>query len=238
MPTFNDVLDIEKHELGYDRYKDPNTGTKYGRWYAEVTGESWAGENDVAYCVMFQSWCFAQAGFDLPFFPSQNCDDVVNRAKDAHMLVNDVQRGDLVIFDWGDGGILDHIGFVYAVDKNTVYTIEGNTLNGKVAYRERTYDYIEYIVRPSYSAGVDEWVYNVDVDKWWYRYADGSYPSNKWVYIDDEWYYFDVDGWMCEGFKNINNVWYYFNEKRNGKRGAMTHSKQMWVNQDGIVVIE
>lgn len=236
MATIDDLIAFEEQEIGYDRYADPQTGTKYGRWYAEVTGESWAAENDVAYCVMFQSYCFAMVGLNEPFFPSQNCDDVVNRARDAGMLVSDIQRGDLVIFDWGDGGILDHIGLVYKVDANTVYTIEGNTMNGKVAFRQRTYEYIEYIVRPNYVPDFG-WRYNEQVDGWWYQNLDGSYPENTWKYIDGHWYYFGANGWMLTGFHKINDVWYYLQEKRDGLRGALWTSTSIPINQDGAVVL-
>lgn len=30
---------------------------------------------------------------------------------------------------------------------------------------------------------------------WWYRYADGTYPANKWVKIEGRWYHFGADGW-------------------------------------------
>jgi hypothetical protein len=236
MATVDDLIAFEEQEVGYDRYQDPLTGTKYGRWYADVTGETWAGENDIAYCVMFQSYCFAMVGLNEPFFPSQNCDDVVNRARDAGMLVNDIQRGDLVIFDWGDGGILDHIGLVYKVDANTVYTIEGNTLNGKVAYRERTYEYIEYIVRPNYMPDFG-WRYNAGIDCWWYQNLDGSYPENTWKYIDGHWYYFGANGWMLTGFHKINDVWYYLQEKRDGLRGSLWLSTDLHINQDGAIVL-
>jgi len=236
MATIDDVIAFEQQEVGYDRYADPMTGTKYGRWYAEVTGESWAAENDIAYCVMFQSYCFAMCGLTEPFFPAQNCDDVVNRAREAGMLVSDIQRGDLVIFDWGDGGILDHIGMVYKVDKNTVYTIEGNTLNGKVAYRDRGYDYIQYIVRPNYTPDYG-WRYDARVDNWWYQNPDGSYPETAWKFIDGHWYYFGYNGWMKTGFQKINNVWYYLQEKRDGLRGALYVSRDIHINQDGAVLV-
>ena len=236
MATIDDLIAFEEQEIGYVRYADPQTGTKYGRWYAEVTGESWAAENDVAYCVMFQSYCFAMVGLNEPFFPAQNCDDVVNRARDAGMLVSDIQRGDLVIFDWGDGGILDHIGLVYKVDANTVYTIEGNTLNGKVAYRERTYEYIEYIVRPNYMPDFG-WRYSEKVDGWWYQNLDGSYPEYAWKYIDGHWYYFGGSGWMLTGFQKINDVWYYLQEKRDGLRGALWTSTSIPINQDGAIIL-
>ncbi len=47
--------------------------------------------------------------------------------------------------------------------------------------------------------------------RWWYRYGDGSYPSNQLCQIDDIWYGFDASGWMETGWASHDNKWYYFN---------------------------
>lgn len=239
MATIDDVINFELNECGYDRYKDPYTGTKYGRWYASVTGEDWAAQNDIAYCVMFQSYCFAMCGLDEPFFPSQNCDDVVNRAIKNGMTVpiQNAQRGDLVIFDWGDGGILDHIGLIEYIDGSTIHTIEGNTDNGKVKQRIRTFDYVQFIVRPTYTEDVSGWIYEPDVDKWWYRNADGSYLIDTWLEYDGNWYHFDSSGWMQTGFQFINGNWFYLNEKHDGTRGAMIKDTTININSSGYIEI-
>ena len=31
---------------------------------------------------------------------------------------------------------------------------------------------------------------------WWYEYSDGTYPTSKWVNIDNNWYYFNASGYM------------------------------------------
>lgn len=40
MGTPNDVLRIAVGEIGYYAPDDPQPGSKYGRWMADVTGES------------------------------------------------------------------------------------------------------------------------------------------------------------------------------------------------------
>lgn len=40
----------------------------------------------------------------------------------------------------------------------------------------------------------DEW--HKDNGKWWYRYADGTYPTSEWKEIDNVWYYFDKEGYL------------------------------------------
>jgi len=43
---------------------------------------------------------------------------------------------------------------------------------------------------------------NSNNDKWWYEYANGTYPANRWEWIDgnndgiSECYYFDNNGWL------------------------------------------
>ncbi|MCD8371323.1 MAG: hypothetical protein LUC94_13560, partial [Clostridiales bacterium] len=48
-----------------------------------------------------------------------------------------------------------------------------------------------------------------DEGGWWYQYADGSYPANRWVQINSQWYYFGGDGYTCSGWQLINGSWYY-----------------------------
>ena len=66
---------------------------------------------------------------------------------------------------------------------------------------------------------------------WWYQNKDGSYPKDKWQYINGVWYLFDGSGYcilnkwvkranawywldgsgaMATGWKKINNEWYFF----------------------------
>lgn len=48
----------------------------------------------------------------------------------------------------------------------------------------------------SYTVG-----WNQDSTGWWYVYADGSYPTNKWVKIEGKDYYFNQNGYMaCDEF--------------------------------------
>ena len=78
------------------------------------------------------------------------------------------------------------------------------------------YTYIEPI-------NSDHWVKSGS--KWWYRYADGSYPANCWAQIDDQWYHFDASGWMQTGWLWTNGAWYYLDPS-----GAMLTG---WLNDGG-----
>lgn len=79
------------------------------------------------------------------------------------------------------------------------------------------YTYIEPI-------NSDHWVKSGS--KWWYRYADGSYPANCWAQIDDQWYHFDASGWMQTGWLWTNGAWYYLDPS-----GAMLTG---WLNDGGV----
>lgn len=68
-----------------------------------------------------------------------------------------VKRGDVVLFDFNHNGTSDHIGIVYKVGDNCVYTIEGNTgagsntNGGQVQRRVRYKNQVNYFVRPKYN---------------------------------------------------------------------------------------
>lgn len=44
---------------------------------------------------------------------------------------------------------------------------------------------------------------------WWYRYADGTYPTNTSKTIDGQVYRFDADGYMRTGWVFEQGSWYY-----------------------------
>ena len=79
-----------------------------------------------------------------------------------------------------------------------------------------------------FTYGADgEWIENEH--GWWYQYADGTYPSNQWLEIDDSWYWFDQNGYAATGWVNLNANWYYFNEN-----GVMLTGIQVITNQEGV----
>jgi hypothetical protein len=179
MATPDDVLNVERGELGYSRWNDDQAGTKYGRWYADRTGESYYGTSGVPFCAMFQSYCLDQAGVSAPGMPGAYCPWILDAGRnEGRMIYNEVAKpGDLVLFDWGGDSVPDHIGIVEEnhPESNYLCTIEGNTNNGCVARRTRAYSTIAGIIRPYYddtstggtidsgSTSSDQ----LDVDGWW-----------------------------------------------------------------------
>lgn len=66
-------------------------------------------------------------------------------------------------------------------------------------------------------------------DGWWFSYARGGYPADKWEFIYGDWYYFDEEGFVLTGWQKIDNEWYYFGNKDDG--AMMTgwlYSKGNW----------
>lgn len=151
MASVDDVLRIARGELGYSRWNDPETGTKYGRWYAQDHG-SYYGANGVPYCAMFVSWVLAHAGVECAGFPGAYCPWIVNAGRDSGRAINiyDAQPGDVILFEWDGDGESDHVGIVEANYGSYVQCIEGNTNNGAVARRDRYWSNICCVIRPYY----------------------------------------------------------------------------------------
>lgn len=157
MATAQELLKIEAGELGYSRWTDPETGTKYGRWAAQKLNNSYLGTNGVPFCAMFQSWCFDQAGQSGPGLPTASC-GVIRRAGLAGKALSnkrDAKPGDLVLFRW-DGNVndmseSDHVGMVEVNYGSYIQTIEGNTGNGGVYRRTRSWGVVQMVLRPDYS---------------------------------------------------------------------------------------
>ena len=104
--------------------QEGNSGELYWSWYGF--------KNRVSWCACFVSWCAEQCGYlaggVLPKFSL--CSDGVKwfqsngRFRDGSYVP---AAGDIIFFDWGNDGSIDHVGIVVNVKKGAVYTIEGNS---------------------------------------------------------------------------------------------------------------
>lgn len=155
MPSAADAIRIAEGEVGYSRWTDPKQGTKYGRWYADVTDAPWFGTNGVPYCAMFCSWVLAQAGVTCEGFPRAVAIDVRDGFA-REVAPSNLRAGDVVGFDWdGDAGG-DHVGiFVEWVQSGYSFrTVEGNTDDGVVARKLRYVSQVTCGVRPYYDESI------------------------------------------------------------------------------------
>lgn len=148
------VLSIARGELGYSRSADPQRGTKYGRWYGAIYGDVYV---ETAWCYMFVSWCFNQAGAKSVVTPGAYCPTGVNLAKRNNKTVNKYNAipGDIVFFDWEMNGVSDHIGICEENNGSYLTCIEGNTGGGSgyVKRRTREFSTITCVCRPDYGTG-------------------------------------------------------------------------------------
>ncbi len=104
--------------------QEGNSGDIYWSWYGFDSREEW--------CACFVSWCAEQCGYlesgVIPKFSL--CSDGVDwfnargQFRDASYVP---AAGDIIFFDWGNDGIIDHVGIVENVTNGVVNTIEGNS---------------------------------------------------------------------------------------------------------------
>lgn len=120
----NSQLDDPTANIGFNNF------TKYGKFYTEYTNSSY---NFVAepWCDMWISYNAVMANVQDVVGVFAYCPSHVNWFKNRGEWVTnqkDAQRGDLIFFQ--SGGVACHVGVVYKVENNTIYTYEANTSGG------------------------------------------------------------------------------------------------------------
>ena len=99
-------------------------GEPYWSWYGFGGRVEW--------CACFASWCADQCGYlESGIIPKFSlCSDGVNWFKGKGQWQDknyEPQAGDIIFFDWGNDGSIDHVGIVEKCENGTVYTVEGNS---------------------------------------------------------------------------------------------------------------
>ena len=99
-------------------------GQPYWSWYGFSGRVEW--------CACFTSWCADQCGYlESGIIPKFSlCSDGVNWFKGKGQWQDrnyEPQAGDIIFFDWGNDGSIDHVGIVEKCENGTVYTVEGNS---------------------------------------------------------------------------------------------------------------
>ena len=115
------------------------------------------------WCAAFV-WCiFNECGASDLLYDGKKtayCPTIHQWGKDNGLLVptSEGQYGDIVLFDWNNDGIADHVGFIITRNGNGTYeTIESNTATynytngGYVLKMTRYYSSIIAIIRPKYN---------------------------------------------------------------------------------------
>ncbi len=114
--TVQEILAAARGEIGVEEYADNHVNAEY--------------DNKSEWCASFADWVWKKAGYKVHW---SNKDRVQNIWNDAQALglrrpsISQAQPGDMIVFDWDNDGVMDHIGIVESVNGNTITTIEGNT---------------------------------------------------------------------------------------------------------------
>lgn len=147
------MIDIARAEVDYceketyDQLDDPtaNAGdenyTKYQRDLAKVNFFN-SSKKGVAWCAVFAAWPFYQAyGKDAALKllcqpkgsnAGAGCNSAMNYFKSKGQFYNAPEVGDLIFFESSTtSGESSHVGIVYKISLLNVYTVEGNTSDGK-----------------------------------------------------------------------------------------------------------
>ena len=112
--------------------QEGNGGDPYWSWYGFSSRVEW--------CACFVSWCADQCGYIesgvIPKFSLCSSGMEWFESRGQFMDGSYVPTsGDLIFFDWGNDGNIDHVGIVESVVDGTVYTVEGNS-GDKVVRRD------------------------------------------------------------------------------------------------------
>lgn len=176
----NRLIKIAEAEVGYVEKKNladleakaknagDNNFTKYAQDLKNAIGAPFV--NGVPWCVIFVDWCIyktygKEEAKKLLHRWTMSCGELREAFKKAGAYYKDKpKQGDLVIFQKSNGN--RHIGLIYKVDANYIYTIEGNTSgkantvieNGGGVFKKsyiKTYPYIDGYCRPAYPQPIE-----------------------------------------------------------------------------------
>ncbi|MES2397901.1 MAG: CHAP domain-containing protein [Bacteroidota bacterium] len=159
------ITEIALQEVGTKESPSGSNKTKYGAWF---------GLNGVAWCGIFVSWCYNQAGFPLGNIGYTKgyagCQTALNHFKTSGEIVTkeNVKSGDIVLFDWNNDNNCDHTG-IFNMDLGNGYfqSIEGNTSlanqsnGGEVMIRKRSYAMVKAFVHPKTLDAISSEIPNV-----------------------------------------------------------------------------
>ena len=141
----NKIVEIALHEVGTKEVPENSNMTKYGEWF---------GLQHVAWCGIFVSWCYNQAGRPLGNIGYHHgfagCQSAYVFFRDKNLILAEPKRalsGDIVLFDWNGDKRYDHTGIFKEDCGDGIHflSIEGNTAvgndsnGGQVMERKRPY---------------------------------------------------------------------------------------------------
>lgn len=198
------IIEIARKKLGTEESPANSNKTKYGKWYG-LDGHAW--------CAMFVSWVFDQAGTPLGKIQTSkgyhHCQGAHNYFRNEGRATNNPQKGDIVLFDWNNDNWADHTGiFVQWTNnaKTKFLCLEGNTSpsdnrnGGMVMERERRRESVKSFASPVVFEGFIEEESSGNL-----KIGDrGSEVVEAQKLLDDLGYPTMADGWY--GAKTAESV--------------------------------
>ena len=203
-----DLLNLARSQLGVAEEPRGSNNIRYNTWYY---GHSVSGSG-YAWCAVFVSWLFWTLGAQDAIWGlrTNKSNDflAVGRKYNAEVSITQVRPGDICVFDWGDGGVTDHIGIVESKPASrTVATIEGNVGNAvgrrlrEPSRRCRMWfvrpQYLDYITPPAPPKKKEEELMLVP-------FVQVSKQKDLFVLVAAEGWY-DVTNWSGECWLLIKN---------------------------------
>lgn len=143
-----DVVAIALTQVGYHggnseeemdgaNYQGEKQFTEYNRYYGKI-----GGTYSYSWCAVFVTWCLRMAGVSKNTVANfASCSTCVRNLQSKNVFKMKSTgyipvTGDIIFFsDVGSGYLATHVGFVVGVEKNYVYTVEGNAANSVMVRR-------------------------------------------------------------------------------------------------------
>lgn len=190
--------------------------------------------SNAPYCCAFVTYLFHEGGDSSLFYGGKKvvyCPSAIKWCEANLALIPPYLAlpMDIIFFDWQPNGTPDHIGFVEERKScDAVYTIEGNTSNGKssgvVAEKTRNVKYVEGIYRPHFKA-----TYKLGALE-----VDGICGYNT-IAMMQKWLGVSVDGIL--GKQTVKKLQAWAGVNQDGAWGMKTSKaiqKKLKVNADGL----
>lgn len=154
MATVEDILSLAQSYVGTKEYSDRHKEILNVYNSHKPLARGYKVQLDDAWCMTFISFLFIKANAVSCIGKTEcGCQEYVNYARVNGMTVKEPQKGDLIFYDWGCDGHIDHVGIIYLVSGNMLYVYEGNR-NDSVSTRVigKNAPTVKCFVRPKYNS--------------------------------------------------------------------------------------
>lgn len=202
-------------------YADPDDGYVFEGWYQ--------GENIVSLSEIYEFTAQEDEFLTAKFVHDERVDVVVNVEeggyitgagkyfKEENVVVKAVPEDTYQFAGWyvENKKISDDIEYVFAATEDIIITAKFKTSSSKTD---------------------GKWIKSGS--RWWYQYANGSYPAGILCKIGNNWYGFNQSGWMQTGWAVYNKKWYYFSKSGVMQTGWLTEQgNTYYLESDGKMAV-